>query len=192
MKTLHHSLFLALTVLLIVGCGPSNPERINWTPRLDADLLERGEAQRRQQTVNTVAYQLMIDLNQGDEQFSGRVQIELDYQPAPFPLTVDFSGGSIQSLAINGVAVEVDYNNYFLNIAPQSLRAGGNVLDISFSQSYSKDGEGLYRYVDPEDQRVYLCTDFEPYAASRLFPHFDQPDLKARFRLEVLAPSSCR
>ncbi|MEM0952807.1 MAG: aminopeptidase N, partial [Pseudomonadota bacterium] len=35
-----------------------------------------------------------------------------------------------------------------------------------------------------------LYTDFEPYDANRLFPHFDQPDLKARYTLSVQAPAN--
>jgi aminopeptidase N len=189
MKTTYRYASLLLLLALLAGCGQTT-DGINWEPRLDAPELEKVEAQRRRQTVDNLEYQLAIDLSQGDERFSGQVQINLNYQPGAFPLTVDFTRGTIQSLEINGVAVEADYNEHFLSIPSQSLREGSNVLNIAFSQAYSQDGQGLYRYVDPEDQRVYLYSDFEPYAANRLFPHFDQPDLKARFGLEVLAPAS--
>jgi len=39
------------------------------------------------------------------------------------------------------------------------------------------------------DKKQYLYTQFEPYYANRVFPLFDQPDLKAKMRLAVLCPS---
>ena len=59
---------------------------------------------------------------------------------------------------------------------------------INYSHPYATDGSGLHRFVDPENGEIYLYTDFEPYDANRLFPHFDQPDLKASYSLEVSAP----
>lgn len=38
------------------------------------------------------------------------------------------------------------------------------------------------------DGKQYLYTQFEAYYASRVFPLFDQPDLKARMRLNVISP----
>ena len=62
-------------------------------------------------------------------------------------------------------------------------------MDVEFAHDYSRTGQGLHRFTDPEDGRVYLHTHFEPYDANRLFPAFDQPDLKARFTLTVSAPA---
>ncbi len=53
---------------------------------------------------------------------------------------------------------------------------------------YSRTGEGLHRFVDPEDGAVYLYSHFEPAEAKRMFACFDQPDLKATFAVHVTAP----
>ena len=50
-------------------------------------------------------------------------------------------------------------------------------------------GEGLHRFVDPVDGGVYLYSQFETADAKRMFACFDQPDLKARYRLTVTAPA---
>ncbi|WP_419608751.1 M1 family metallopeptidase [Thiolapillus sp.] len=42
--------------------------------------------------------------------------------------------------------------------------------------------------VDPVDNREYFFSHFEPFWANRLFPCFDQPDLKASFSVTVEAP----
>ena len=41
---------------------------------------------------------------------------------------------------------------------------------------------------DPEDGAAYVYSNLEPFCAHRLFPCFDQPDIKARYRLLVSAP----
>ena len=51
-----------------------------------------------------------------------------------------------------------------------------------------RSGEGLHRFVDPVDGSVYLYTQFETFDAHRMYACFDQPDLKATFRLTVQAP----
>ncbi|GAA2936827.1 hypothetical protein GCM10020221_35740 [Streptomyces thioluteus] len=50
-------------------------------------------------------------------------------------------------------------------------------------------GEGLHRFVDPEDGEVYLYTHYEPADARRVFANFEQPDLKAPYTFSVTAPA---
>ena len=55
--------------------------------------------------------------------------------------------------------------------------------------AYSHSGEGLHRFVDPVDGRIYLYTQFEVPDARRVFTTFEQPDLKSVFTWTVVAPS---
>ena len=66
--------------------------------------------------------------------------------------------------------------------------AEANELVVDADCAYSRTGEGLHRFVDPVDGEVYLYTQFETYDAHRMYACFDQPDLKANFRLHVTAP----
>src|SRR5699024_1882020 len=43
---------------------------------------------------------------------------------------------------------------------------------------------------DPVDDSIYLYSQFETADAKRMFTCFDQPNLKATYRLTVLAPES--
>ena len=54
--------------------------------------------------------------------------------------------------------------------------------------TYSRTGEGLHRFVDPVDDRVYLYSQFEVPDARRVYTTFEQPDLKAPFTFTVTAP----
>ncbi|AVH58731.1 MULTISPECIES: aminopeptidase N [Streptomyces] len=66
--------------------------------------------------------------------------------------------------------------------------AAENELVVDAQCAYSRTGEGMHRFVDPEDGEVYLYTQYEPADARRVFANFEQPDLKAPFRFEVRAP----
>ena len=55
--------------------------------------------------------------------------------------------------------------------------------------TYSHTGEGLHRFVDPADDRVYLYSQMEVPDARRVFTTFEQPDLKAVFTFNVKAPA---
>src|SRR5690606_15751794 len=67
--------------------------------------------------------------------------------------------------------------------------AEDNELVVTATLPYSHSGEGLHRFVDPADDRVYLYTQFEVPDARRVFVTFEQPDLKAEFTFHVTAPA---
>jgi len=85
---------------------------------------------------------------------------------APRELALDFAGPRAA--------------NEHLLVPASALRAGENELSFDF---VSGDGP-LNRHPD------YLYTLLVPARARELFPCFDQPDLKARFSLTLVVPSS--
>src|SRR5690625_4421481 len=97
---------------------------------------------------------------------------------------IDLLGHDVVSAELNGKTVP--YTDGRLKLA--DLRAE-NELVVSSSAPYSTTGEGLHRYVDPFDEAEYLYSQCEPADARRIFPVFEQPDLKATFQLHVTAPA---
>lgn len=154
------------------------------------DRLTADYAAYRSSLLADVEYHLDIDLDQGPDFFSGVATLGFNLSEAGASLSVDFADGTIDSVSVNGGPVDVDYNGSFLNLPAGALLAGTNEVRIVFRHSYSRSGQGLHRFVDPEDSRVYVHSHFEPYDANRLFPCFDQPDLKAFYTLRVTAPGS--
>jgi aminopeptidase N len=66
--------------------------------------------------------------------------------------------------------------------------AAENTLTVSATAAYMDNGTGLHRFQDPVDDRVYTHSQFASYDAHRVFPCFDQPDLKATYVFQVTAP----
>lgn len=158
--------------------------------RVVKPYLEKDYAAMRARQIEAVDYQLSVVLSDESDQFSGR--LEADFVLAPgnrADLTIDFTGGTVESLSLNGESVAWEYNDWFITIDSGELAPGKNSVEITYTRPYATDGDGLHRYIDSETENQYLYTNFEPYNANKLFPHFDQPDIKARYILDVLAPS---
>ena len=56
-----------------------------------------------------------------------------------------------------------------------------NELVVEAHCGDTDSGEGMHRFVDPEDGETYLYSNAFLYEAQRIFACFDQPDLKATF-----------
>ena len=61
---------------------------------------------------------------------------------------------------------------------------------MRYSSVFSNDGYGVMSYVDKSvsPNEEYTYTHFEPYYCHRLFPCFDQPNLKSTLELNVIVP----
>lgn len=115
-------------------------------------------------------------------------------------VALDFEQGTIRAITVNGAAVSTsnlpngkgprfDGHRIYFHVS-ELLTSRSNRIEIAFSHPFSHDGQGLHRFQDPVDKSVYLYTNLEPYDAHRVFPCFDQPDLKASYELTVEAPQS--
>ena len=153
-----------------------------------ADALDRQTADSRKARVSAVEYDLFVDLQGREDRFSGEVTIRFSLSDPAADLSIDFGGGTVHRLLVNGNPIAVDYNGFFLTLPSASLRSGANSITISYEHPYDADGTGLHRFVDPADGLSYLYTYLWPYYANRLFPAFDQPNLKAKISLSVRAP----
>ncbi|QWW18678.1 aminopeptidase N [Schaalia sp. 19OD2882] len=102
-------------------------------------------------------------------------------------LTVDVDGEVLEVL-VDGRAAEWVHEGQTLHVRAVPTSVETEVV-VRARCRYSRTGEGLHRYVDPEDSRVYLYTQFEPADAHRAWPCLDQPDVKPTWTFHVLAPA---
>ena len=127
--------------------------------------------------------------------FEGHLELTLTYHPknnVKSGLFLNFKG-EIHSLRINSQKIDkINYENHRLTIDLSLLKYKENKIRILYSGDYNHNGVGLNHYIDPLDNKEYLYTQFQPCECQRLFPCFDQPDIKAILKLKVLAPKEWR
>jgi aminopeptidase N len=154
------------------------------------DVLHRAEASERSRRVHDVSYGLAFELSESRETYAGRAVIDFGLRAGEAPLFLDFRG-HLRGLVINGASVAVDHHDHRVWLPP-ALLASANRIILEYENTFGLTGDGFHRFVDPEDGETYLYSDFEPFSAHRLFPCFDQPDIKASYRLSVVAPTDWR
>ena len=142
---------------------------------------------QRSARISDVKYALDFNLT-GESRFSATTRINFNLSDTSKALTLDLNQATISHFSINDKKVYPNYNGSYITLNPGLLRSGNNTVEVHFSREHSSNGEGLHRFVDPVDNRVYLYSHFEPAAAQQMFAVFDQPDLKANFTLSVTAP----
>jgi aminopeptidase N len=187
------TLLAIISTLLLVACGEQTVTSVNSTSTADypirpaLDQLSQSEAIARKARISDISYVLDIDLVSLVDSYQGRVTANFTLTDSDRPLEIDFTGGSVNGVVVNGETLDPDYNGYFLTLPTSALLAGRNAVVIEYVHPFDQDGTGLHRFVDPEDDRTYLYTYLWPYYSNRLFPNFDQPNLKATYELTVRA-----
>lgn len=183
-----NSLPLLLLLSVLAACGePEVAAPAAGSDRPARDQLSQAEASARKARVSQIAYVLDIDLVTLGDAYQGVVAVEFQLTDNAAPLEIDFTGGSVSAVVVNGQALAADYNGFFITLPASALIAGSNTVTINYRHPFDQDGTGLHRFVDPEDNRSYLYTYLWPYYSNRLFPNFDQPNLKATYELTVRA-----
>ncbi|MCB1049298.1 MAG: aminopeptidase N [Acidobacteria bacterium] len=148
-------------------------------------------ANERSQTVGQPNYQLFFAFEPGQENYTGSSQIDLELLHTTPELIIDFSGKSVDQVFWDDQALSdfrFSAENGVIHIPIPSSPTGSHQLKIVYTGTFSRNGAGLHRFVDPQDGLEYLYTDFEPQDAHRAFPCFDQPDLKATYQVTVDSP----
>ncbi|MFF5085249.1 aminopeptidase N [Actinoplanes sp. NPDC000266] len=148
--------------------------------------LTRAEATARAATVDVHEYEIDLDLTAEGDTFGARTVVRFSSRPGASTF-LEFEPVSVASITLNGVPVPpaaMDGERLHL-----SDLAEHNELAVDAVMRYSNTGEGLHKYVDPADGSTYLYQHMFINNAGRILPSFDQPDMKASFRVSVTAPA---
>ena len=147
----------------------------------------RAEAAQRAAHLAVASYELTLDLTTGDETFISETIIKFSCNKPGYDTFLDAVGKNVISATLNGQVV--DTSNYDGESIFIKNLAADNELIVKMNGLYSKTGEGLQRSVDPVDNEVYLYSQGETAFIRKMYPCFDQPDLKATFTLTAIAPN---
>ncbi|MFC4123226.1 aminopeptidase N [Nonomuraea zeae] len=153
-----------------------------------AGNLTRDEARERARLLKVESYEVALDLTEGDERFESVTTVRFTSSRPGAPTFIDLHGARVRKVTLNGEDLDVESYDEEKGRFPLPSVAESNELRVDADCSYMRTGEGLHRFVDPVDQKVYLHSQFETADAHRMYACFDQPDLKAAFQLTVLAP----
>ncbi len=150
--------------------------------------LTRDEAATRAALLDVASYTVDLDLTTSETTFGSTTTIRFTCRQPGSGTFVDLVDAEVHSLTLNGRALDPTSAYADSRIALTDL-AADNELVVVADCTYSRSGEGLHRFVDPVDDRVYLYSQFEVPDARRVFATFEQPDLKSRFTFNVTAPA---
>ena len=149
--------------------------------------LTREEAATRAGLLEATSYTIDLDLTTGDKTFASTTTLRFTCNEPGAETFADLVGAIIHEITLNGEPVDEASNYQDSRIRLTNLQAE-NELVVRADCAYSHSGEGLHRFVDPVDGRVYLYTQFEVPDARRVFTTFEQPDLKSVYTWTVVAP----
>ena len=164
---------------------------------MPGENLSRDEARERAALLSVDGYEVSLDVRSalGDgparegapRTFRSVTTIRFRCAEPGATSFADLIAPSVTAVSLNGR--DLDPSEVFdgSRIVLEDL-AADNELVVDAQCAYSRTGEGLHRFVDPEDGEVYLYTQYEPADSRRVFANFEQPDLKAPYRFEVRAP----
>ncbi|MBU2073832.1 MAG: aminopeptidase N, partial [Actinobacteria bacterium] len=149
--------------------------------------LTRDEAATRAALLDVTSYSIDLDLTTGDKTFASTTTLEFSCTEPGAETFADLVGAVVHEITLNGESIDPATAYADSRITLTGL-AAENTLVVRADCAYSHTGEGLHRFVDPVDGRVYLYSQFEVPDARRVFTTFEQPDLKSVFRFRVTAP----
>jgi aminopeptidase N len=142
------------------------------------------ESMARAAAITVHSYDLDFDLATGDKTFGSISTIR--FAAAAESTFIDVKPDALVSVTLNGKPMDVaGLEDGRLEL---TALAAENELVVVAKMAYSHDGEGMQRTVDATDDRVYVYAMSSLESAPRYFACFDQPDLKAPYRVKVTTP----
>lgn len=147
--------------------------------------VEKGVSQKlaayRKANISDVHYQLYfsIPINKQDP-IDAHETILFYLKQNIVPLQIDFEESSdhLLKIAVNGKDIPTEFLDEHIIIPPGYLKQGANEIRVAFTAgdlSLNRNNDYLYSLLVPDRART-------------LFPCFDQPDIKARFHLQLSVP----
>ena len=150
--------------------------------------LTRDEARTRTELLDIDSYDVELDLTTDDRTFGSTTTIRFRCTVPGADTFADLVGAEVREVVLNGRSLDPAEVYADSRVALADLRED-NELRVVADCRYSRTGEGLHRFVDPVDDKVYTYTQFEVPDARRVYTTFEQPDLKSVFTFTVTAPA---
>ncbi|OHO54870.1 aminopeptidase N [Corynebacterium sp. HMSC035E02] len=155
---------------------------------MTTENLTHAEASARSAALRLSTYELHLDVTSAPtDADSYEVTSRITFTTTEPETFVDYLGKAVHSVRVNGEEVENTFDGGRVYL--RNLPVGEELtVEITGSSYYSRTGQGLHRMHDQADDTTYLYSHLEPSDARRIFPCFDQPDLKASYEVHLTGP----
>ena len=162
-----------MAVALLFGCKNSD--------RLYEKGISEELAISRKENIGNLEYSLKLSIPEyRDSLITGNIDIMFNVSRAQ-EIIIDFRElDNIKEITVNGEKSDYELKNEHIIIPSDVILKGSNRISISFiadNQSFNRSEEFMYTLLVPDRART-------------IFPCFDQPDMKAEFRLALTLPES--
>ncbi|MGC2698076.1 MAG: M1 family aminopeptidase [Candidatus Angelobacter sp.] len=157
------------------------------------DGIPRDLAHLRAQQIKDVRYRLSYIITPKAGSVTGHEELRFVQNPDDRGILsewLDFREGIIGKLNVNGQSAAAAIQNGHVELPAKLLKLDENIVEIDFTAPVAPAGKAITRFEDKDDGSDYIYTLFVPMDAEMAFPCFDQPDLKAKFKLTIDAPSN--
>ena len=149
--------------------------------------ITRAEAVSRFEVVANPKYTVALTIDGTGDTYSCVASINFDAKNGA-ETWLDLISPLVDSIWLNGTELRVSEVFDGTRIKLANLKEK-NSVQVKANCSYMNTGEGLHRHIDPVDNEVYIYTQFEVADSRRVFPVFEQPDIKGTLALTVSAPT---
>ncbi|WP_337968217.1 M1 family aminopeptidase [uncultured Flavobacterium sp.] len=169
--------FLCVLAFTTIGFSQSK-QKENLV--LDNGVSEQMAIFRKHQ-ISNVTYELSFEIpKEKQQEINSNLTLNLAISDLSEPLYLDFKEKTqnIKSILVNGKSTAILHEKGHIVIAAKDLILGKNTVGISFiagDLSLNRNDDFLYTLLVPD-------------RASTLFPCFDQPDIKATYKLSLTVP----
>ena len=171
---------IPISIIAILIIFSSCKESVDTTAFLKEGVTLELEEYRSEQ-ISDLKYELSFSIpEKKEEPVISKLVLKLNLKDLNAPLFLDFKEetSKLKSLSVNGKSTEIDHQKEHLIIPVKALKVGANTIDIDFIMgelSLNRNEEYLYTLLVPDRART-------------LIPCFDQPNLKANYKLTITAP----
>ncbi|XP_039517984.1 leucyl-cystinyl aminopeptidase-like [Pimephales promelas] len=177
------------------GCQKANSTMERIYPISTSDELFPWTELRLPSSVHPVHYDISLHPDLKNMTFKGSVSIKVKVLHETKIIVLHSSDMNITKATFQDEVVHVLEYKPWQQIAikfPEDLKKGLYVLNINYTANFSNSYDGFYNssYVDINGtKRVLAATQFEPLAARKAFPCFDEPAFKSTFRIKITRES---
>ena len=182
---------LLVALLLPMGLKAEAPFSFATTPgKLPKDVVPS-------------SYDIRLKPNIEKRTFAGSETVTVDVHKATRAITLNVNAVTIASAKLVGskdpaervavVAINATQQTATLTF-PEEIAPGSYQLLIDFAGVINQSGQGLFYATYQEEasgeKKTMLGTQMEPNDARRLFPCWDEPSFRAKFRLTSTVPAN--